>query len=92
MFDLSMALQAVVADPGDGWGHMGDWAGPMIGFGWVLLLLVVGLVAWLVVTAARDVSARRSGDRSSLDILEERFARGEIDRNEFRDRREELLT
>ena len=84
MFDLSMALQAVVADPGDGWGHMGDWAGPMIGFGWVLLLLVV--------TAARDVSARRSGHRSSLDILEERFARGEIDRNEFRDRREELLT
>lgn len=90
MSDMSAMVPFVVADPDGGRDHIGDWAWPMMGLGWVLTLLVVGLVVWLVVTAARDSSARRPDDRSPLDILEERFARGEIDGNELRERREEI--
>lgn len=60
---------------------------------WTLLLiaLVAGGV-WLAVRAFRD--GRTTGtrrDSSALRILEDRFARGEIDRDEFEDRRRTVL-
>ncbi len=63
---------------------------PMIGCGaglllWLVFLaiLVVGLV--VLVRALADRSDKPGN--SALRILEERFARGEIDRDEFEDRR-----
>jgi putative membrane protein len=61
----------------DGWGW-GAWlmmTVGMIGF-W-------GLVAWVIVTLARGTSATRAPERSAEDILAERFARGEIDEEEY---------
>ncbi len=60
------------------------WLGPLLFF-----LLMFGLFAW---------TGRRRGerppplrDRPGLGILEERYARGEIDRDEFLSRRRDLL-
>ncbi len=61
---------------------------------WMMLWMVLfwaGLVL-LVVWAVRAVSgegqgASRAGGTNALQILEERFARGEIDREEFEERR-----
>lgn len=74
----------------DGWGPAG-------GAGWFFMVLamitfwalVIGLVVW-VVRQFRPASGQ--GQRSTaLSILEERLARGEIDEEEFRRRKQTLL-
>jgi putative membrane protein len=62
--------------------------------GW-FLILVIAVVAVLVwgSTSGRTFWARGDqdgGERSALQILEERFASGEIDREEFERRRDFL--
>ncbi len=63
----------------------------MGGFGMGLWLLIsvgiVALVAWLL---AGPRSASASGGRGALDVLKERYARGEIDEKEFLERKREL--
>jgi putative membrane protein len=74
---------------------MGGGTGMMGGMGifWMALvwLVFLGLVAggvWLVVRAVRGPSGQPHG--SALQVFEERFARGEIDRDEFEERRRAL--
>ncbi|TMD83486.1 MAG: SHOCT domain-containing protein [Chloroflexi bacterium] len=57
-------------------------------FWFVLLAAAAGLVAYFVVPAVIQKIRHDSG----LVILEQRFARGEIDSEEFKKRRQELLT
>jgi putative membrane protein len=67
---------------------MGGWF-----FMMVLPIVVVALVVWGVSTRGRAFWAggdRDGEERSALQILEERFARGEIDREELERRREIL--
>ena len=69
----------------------------MMMVGWLLMvLLVVGAVAVLVWGAASGRVFWARGDqagkeRSALQVLEDRFASGEIDREEF-ERRRAILT
>ncbi len=76
------------------YGHMwgGGW-GWMIGGPFVMILLVAAVVV-LVVLAVRWLAGPgtiqgRKG-KNALDILEERFARGEIDKAEFEERHKTL--
>lgn len=90
----SMSLKAVavglaLAEPGD-WGHMGGWGWGMAVFGWVFMAAIVGLVVWLVVTSTRRTRPPGSGGRGALDVLDERYARGDIDREEYLQRRADL--
>ena len=87
--------------PGDGLGGMmgygGGWGdmGSMMLFGgvfWLLVLvLAVAAVIWAVRASTGDhrPSAPRRGS-SALDLLEERYARGEIDRDEYVQKRGDL--
>lgn len=52
----------------------------------VLLLVVIGLLVWLVVRSKRAAS----GTASARAVLAERFAKGEIDNDEYQQRREQL--
>ena len=67
-----------------GWGGM--WFGP---FGMVLgTVLLVLVVVWLVRAMSGDGSAPRSDRRlTPRQILDERFAKGEIDEEEYKRRR-----
>jgi len=66
------------------WGFgAGVWWMPLIG------LAFTALVVWLLVGLFRPSIPRT--DNRAVEILEERFARGEIDRDEFEDRRAELV-
>ncbi|MGH2760683.1 MAG: SHOCT domain-containing protein [Actinomycetota bacterium] len=65
--------------------------------GWVVLvwLFVVVVIVLVVVLVARALSdggppGPRGSNRRALDILEERYARGDIDRDDFDDRRRAL--
>ncbi len=70
----------------DGWGW---W---MV-FGWIWMVVFWGLIIWAVVTLFRYLGIRGSGQRPSTatTILEERFARGEITRDQFEEMRKTLL-
>ena len=66
--------------------------GPMMGWAWLvvwvlfLAVIVVGVVYLVRALTDRGAGSGRSAS-SALQILEERFARGEIDRDEFEERR-----
>ena len=68
---------------------MGGWL-----FMVILPIVVVALVVWALSTRGGAFWARgdQAGkERSALQLLEERFARGEIDHEEFERRREALV-
>lgn len=75
---------------GMGWGGMG-WGG------WVVMILAMGAVWALVAVAGiaifRGVRRGRAGapsERDASQILDERFARGEIDVDEYHARQDAL--
>jgi putative membrane protein len=68
---------------------MGDGYGFFYGGGlmWLLWILLIVLVAWGVKAAMASQGGR---SRSALDILDERYASGEIDQQEFEQKRRDL--
>ena len=73
--------------------HPHMWGGGGMIFGAIVMILVVAAIIGLVVLTVRWFGggpARRGSGRTALDILEERFARGEIDAQEFQERRRTL--
>jgi putative membrane protein len=83
------------------WGHgfEGLGWGSMLFGGLMMLLFWGGLIALLVVAARAFLSSQRASDsagsrvstgNTALDILKERFARGEITRADYETMREDL--
>ena len=72
-------------DMHDGWGW---W---MV-FGWIWMAVFWGLIIWAVATVIRHLSGRDSSQppSSAAAILEERFARGEINSEQFDEMRRTL--
>ena len=81
--------------------HMMWWGGGWYGmiFGPLIMILVLAVVIAAAVLLVRGVGGPWPGtapshhappDRTPLDILKERFARGEIDQDEFEKRRRVL--
>ena len=68
-----------------------------MGFGmawwWIIGLIVIVIIIWLVMKAVTQNkhSNHSNKNKSALDILEERYARGEIDREEFEERKKGLM-
>lgn len=78
-----------------GYGHHMVWGFGMI-LGPLFFILVLALVIAVAVVLVRwlagpgHVAAQQMQARAPLDILKERFARGEIDKDEFDERRRVL--
>ena len=79
-----------------GWGGGGGWGGGWSMFGGLQMLLWWGLVIVAIVLVVRWFSAgggrgdKRPGEDSALTILRERYARGEVTKEEFEARRRDL--
>lgn len=75
--------------PAFGWGQMMFGGLMMIVFWGGIILLIVLLVRWIGPASSdgREGTSRRS---RPLEILQERFARGEIDKQEYEERRKIL--
>lgn len=69
------------------WGWGGMW------FGWIFWLVLIGLIIWGVKTLAgqnRSQNSDRPPQESAMDILKKRFARGEINAEEFEEKKRRL--
>lgn len=74
------------------WDWGGGWGGMILGP--FMMILLVALIVMIVVLALRwlgssghTATPHGSAPKAPLDILKTRFARGEIDKDEFEDRR-----
>ncbi len=81
-----------------GWGMMGP--GIMGGFGWgwlmpIFMILFWGLVIWGIVALVRGLSGSRGSDSSkadsALEVLKRRYARGEINKEEYEEKKKDLV-
>ena len=91
-------LSALNAQAMPGWNmpgwHMHDWA-----FGWGPANMVLSLIVWIavifgVVWVIQNLSGsdrRVSRGRRALGLLDERYAKGEIDREEYLRRRHDIV-
>ncbi len=86
---MLVSVLTSAADTGD-FVHMGGlgWGMALIGF--VAMISIVGLIVWAIVS-----STRRPPDRIRLDgraraLLDERYAAGDIDRDEYLERKDDL--
>ncbi len=75
---------------------MGGWQGMgYMGWGWLFLVLVVVGILLLVVALVRGWSGgrgvpRTTGPSRAREVLDQRYARGEIDTEEYQDRLQQL--
>lgn len=72
-----------------GYGFGGWGMGPGMLWGGLLWLVIIGLLVWAVI-AFTSSSRRRTADDEPVEILKQRFARGEITEAEFEQARRRL--
>lgn len=84
-----------------GWQGYGGMMGPGMKGGYgimflmpILWIVVIGLIVWAVTAVVRrpghSDTLPQTGD-SALEILKRRYARGEIDKHEFEERKRDLI-
>ncbi len=71
-------------------GHMGGWGWGMAIFGWLFTVLVVVLVVWVIWSTMRWADPGGRARSRTADLLDERYVRGEVDRDEYLERRADL--
>lgn len=79
----------------------GSWMG--FGLGWIFMLIFWGLIIWGIIALVRYYSGNshnccgrkhEDGERkknSVLEILKERYAKGEINKDEFEAKKKDLM-
>jgi putative membrane protein len=69
---------------------MFEWHGYGGGMMWIFWILIIIALVWFVTFATRRGSGSPGNEKSAQDILKERYARGEIEREEFEQKRKDL--
>jgi putative membrane protein len=77
-----------------GWRDYSWGPGMMWGTGWIFMIIlwglfIVGLIFFIRYLIGATKTSR--GEESPLDILKKRYARGEINREEFEQKKRDLL-
>ena len=95
---MSLPAQAqTLADRSDYWHYGWDWGWGHMLFGSVMMVLFWGGIILVIVLAVRWLGGESSqkpmrvaSGKTALQILQDRFARGGIDREEFEERKQLL--
>ncbi len=95
---LSLVFGLISGGQSGGWGMMGP--GMIGGFSWmwfmpIFFIIFWGLVIWGIVALVRGLSGSRGSDSSkadsALEVLKKRYARGEIDKEEYEEKKRDLV-
>lgn len=95
---VTLVSGAIRGWPYGGWGMMGP--GMMAGLGWMWLMPVsgivfLGLIIWAIVAAVRSSRESKGSDSiradSALEVLKKRYARGEINKEEYEEKKKDLV-
>ncbi|NQU80344.1 MAG: SHOCT domain-containing protein [Bacteroidetes bacterium] len=71
----------------DGYGMHG-WG---MGWWWIIGIIIIVAIVWMVVkTMNKTSNINHTSGKSPLDILKERYARGEIGKEEFEEKKRTL--
>lgn len=88
-----MAVFTILGDADD-WGHMGGWGGGWMWlWGTLTMVVAIGLVVWLArVSSRRPAPPRQQPDPMgrARSVLAERYARGDLSTEDFRQRLDEI--
>ncbi len=66
-----------------------NWGWGM-GFGWIFGVLIFVLIVWLVIRTINQNSNSARTTKSALDILKERYAKGELSKEEFEEKKRDI--
>ena len=77
---------------------MGNYYGDTLGWGMgggIMMIIFWAAIILFIVWIAREASGRNNSDKtrhgkSALEVLEERYAKGEIDKKEFEEKKKDL--
>ena len=77
---------------------MGNYYGDMFGWGFggsLMMIIFWVAIIFFIVWIVKEVSGRNNSNKprhgkSALEILEERYAKGEIDKKEFEEKKKDL--
>jgi len=75
--------------PMGNWGHMMTY-GYGGGFMWLIVLVLVGVVIYFLFQVSKSKGSDGSIIETPLDILKKRYAKGEIDKEEFDRKKKDL--
>ena len=86
---------AVTGFSGDGFGMMRGFGWGMVGVGFIFMVAFWALVIWGIIALIRWFAAVAGNNppvqgSSSLEILKQRYARGEINKEEFEQKKKDL--
>lgn len=68
--------------------EMSEWGGHMMSFGWIGLLLLI--VVFIYFMNNNNKMHNKNDEPSARDILDKRYANGEIDDEEYKRKRDKL--
>jgi putative membrane protein len=85
---MSLGAQGMHGEGTWGWDHMMSWGGGIAM--WVVLLLLVALVIFLAFRGLGPDRFREHPGETPLSILQKRYARGEISKEEFEAKRRDI--
>jgi len=90
---LPLVLGPMFGGWSGGWGMMGP--GMMGGFGGMELMslvwiVILGLITWAVVAAVRRPAESTGSANSAMNVLQRRYARGEINKEEYENKKKDL--
>jgi putative membrane protein len=76
-------------NPMGNWGHMMGY-GYGGGFMWLIVLVLAGVVIYFMLQSSKSKGSDGSIIETPLDILKKRYAKGEIDKEEFDRKKRDL--
>jgi putative membrane protein len=63
-----------------------------MGFTWIIGVILLAAIIWFVARPQNQVNeTNQHSPKTALDILKDRYARGEIDKYEFQERKSDLM-
>lgn len=60
------------------------------GFMWLFWIIIILVIIWALKLATGQNTSQKANSESALEILKKRYARGDIDKQEFEQKRKDL--